>query len=48
MVIYPRSSDQVYLSGSTCPQPSDNTFRLPQIVRSITGMEIREQQDVYN
>ena len=32
----PRSG-QVYLSGSTCPQPLDNTFRLPQIVRSVTG-----------
>ncbi len=46
-VLVPRGSGQV----STCPVrmyicstylstgPSDNTFRLPQIVRSVTGME---------
>ena len=38
----PRGSGQVYLSGSTCPQPSDNTFRLQQIVRFVTGMGIVE------
>lgn len=40
----PRGSGQIYLSGSTCPWPSDNTYRLPQIVRSVTGMEIWEQE----
>lgn len=40
----PRGSGQVHLSGSTCPvvhtcpQSSDFTFRLPQIVRSVTGV----------
>ena len=39
----PRGSGQVYLSGSTCPQPADNTFRSPQIVRLVTIMRIGEQ-----
>ena len=40
----PRGSGQIYLSGSTCPWPSDNTYHLPQIVRSVTGMELWEQE----
>lgn len=39
----PAGSGQVYLSGSTCPQPPDNTFRLPQIIRLVTRMRIGKQ-----
>lgn len=43
-----RSSREVYLSDSTCLQPSDYTFCLSQIFKSVTEIEIREQQHEYN
>lgn len=51
----PRILSCKYQSIGTLPprlrtgiQPLDNTFRLPQIVRSVTGNGVRVQQHLYN